>query len=287
MTSFREYLFSLGLAPGTIRMYESMLRRAEAWAIEVGVDLTRPTAEELADLRGRFVESNTTLRQLRCALTHYWEMLEVRQPPVKALRVPRKPRYHWRGLEDEAAIRLVATAATWRPSVEGLVVLVGMYAGLRRAEIATMRWDRFTPDLRIYTVLGKGGLEDSVPIATDLVPFLESHRSPYVYLFPGEKRRHITPSTVWSWTKRIARASGIEHFTTHQMRHTAIGYISEHYGERAAQRFARHVSIETTQIYTRVTELRLREATEALPWLRMAAGGTEEPDDPLALAEAS
>jgi integrase len=203
---------------------------------------------------------------LRCALTHYWDLLEVRQPPIRALRIPPKPRYSWRGIEDEDAIRLAAEALRRRP--EGLAVLIGLFTGFRRSEIAAMRWDRFSPDLTSYTVRGKGGYEDTQPIPPDLIPLLEEHRSAFVYLFPGEKSRHVNPATIWHWAKEIAEAAGLGDFTTHQLRHTAIGWVYDYYGMRAAQRFARHVRLDTTQIYTRAREQEVREAVSNFPWLK-------------------
>jgi integrase len=271
---YTEYLFALGLAPSTIRLYRSMMQRAWDWAALEGVDLTRPRASEVAALRGEFVDSASTLRQLRCALVHYWEMMEVTQPPVKALRVPRKPTPRWRGLETDVAMKLAGEALHWRP--EGVAVLVGLFTGLRREEIAGMRWDRFSPALDRYTVSGKGGYTDPVAIPSDLIPVLEEHRSAYVYLFPGEGRRHVSPATVWSWVRLIADAAGIERITTHQLRHTAIGWVCDEFGIRVAQAFARHRRIDTTQIYTRVTEDQLRNAAASMPWLRSLPPASSE-----------
>lgn len=273
MRHYTEYLFGLGLAPGTVRMYRSMMNRALGWAHTNQVDLTKPTAVELAQLRAEFVESSSTLRQVRCALVHWWDMMEVTQPPVKALRVPKKPTPYWRGLETDVAMRLAGEALQWRP--EGVAVLIGLFTGLRRAEIAAMRWDRFTPALDWYTVTGKGGYTDPVAIHQDLTPVLEKHRSAYVYLFPGEGRQHVSPATVWQWTKVIAEAAGIEAITTHQLRHTAIGWVCDALGIRVAQAFARHRRIDTTQIYTRVTQDQLRQAAASMPWLKKQTPSAE------------
>ncbi|HEY7824273.1 MAG TPA: hypothetical protein VIG24_15635, partial [Acidimicrobiia bacterium] len=85
--AYAEYLLGLGLAPSTVRMYRALMRKAAAWAYEEGVDLAHPAASELGELREMFVESNSTLRQLRCALQHYWNYREVEPGPIKALRV--------------------------------------------------------------------------------------------------------------------------------------------------------------------------------------------------------
>ena len=264
--AYVEYLTGLGLAPGTIQNYRFRLVQAFTAANELGLDLNEPSAVALAQIRGCFVESNTTLRQVRNALGHYYDMRGV-VAPLKALRVPRKPTYHWRGLETPDAMALAREATKWDP--EGLAVLVALYMGLRREEIATMRWDRFSPDLATYTVFGKGSSQDTVPVADALKPFLESHRSPYVWLFPGSETRHVSPATVNMWVKRVAEAAGIDpaSISTHHLRHTAIGFVCDKKGIRVAQRFARHARIDTTQIYTRAPEREVRLSANMMPWL--------------------
>ncbi|HEX7099644.1 MAG TPA: site-specific integrase [Acidimicrobiia bacterium] len=264
---YEEYLTGLGLAPATVRMYRFRLGQAIEAARELGVDLDSPTAVGLSKLRSAFPESNTTLRQVRCALGHWFDM-QGKAAPLKALRVPKKPRYHWRGLETDEARRLAREATRWHP--EGLAVLVALYMGLRREEIATMRWDRFSPDLSTYQVYGKGGYQDTIPVADDLKPLLEAHHSAYVWLFPGAGRRHVNPATISEWVKRVAKAADIDPRTIapHRLRHTAIGFVCDTEGIRVAQRFARHVRIDTTQIYTRATEQQVRLSANMMPWLK-------------------
>lgn len=251
LTEYVDYLYSQGLAPGTVRMYRSMLRKALEWAAEQNVDLIEPRASELAALRDTFVESASTLRQVRCALQHWWDMHGIAHAPVKALRVPPKPRAHWRGLPDDVARQLALASVGWHP--EGTVTLIGLYTGLRRAEIASMRWDRFSHDFTTYTVTGKGGVTDDVPIHPRLQSILRPLRSGYVWVFPGERRLHVAPATIWQWIRVVADECGV-HVTPHQLRHTIISRMAKEAAAqgkdlRVAQRFARHARIDTTQTY--------------------------------------
>lgn len=265
MLDYDEYLYSLGLAPGTVRMYTAMLAKAEDWAAETGVDLRAPKASDLAELRSRFVESSATLRQVRCALQHYWDMHGVPNPPVKALRVPPKPRPHWRGLSRHDAVRLAQTAFGWHP--QGTVVLIALYMGLRRSEIASMRWDRFDENLTEYRVLGKGLVQRVVPVHPTLARILRPAKGGYVWLFPGERRLHVAPATVWQWVREVGDEAGVQ-VHTHQLRHTSISAVVEATRQiEVGQTFAGHASIETTRIYTNVTAEQVREAVLALDWL--------------------
>lgn len=178
-------------------------------------------------------------------------------PPVRAIRVPPKPQYRWRGLEPDAAAALAKAATGWHP--QGTAVLAGMYLALRREEIATMEWERFDPDLTWYTVLGKGAATHTLPVHPLLADQLR-HRRGNGYLFPGHQgRQSVTPYTVQLWLARVCDEAGIVRATPHQMRHTAIATVNDTTGDlRTAQQFARHVRPETTSIYTRVTSKRLR-----------------------------
>lgn len=260
--AYRNYLVGLGLAPRTIGVYASYVERA----IAAGIDLETATPIEVAEYAESFPNTASTRRQIRTSFTHYWAMIE-RDGPVKAIRVPPKPRGRCRALEPEQARVLVKTAIGWDP--HGLAVLFGLYLALRRAEIAALRWDRFDPQLEWYTVTGKGDVTAALPVHPVLRGELEQRRSGYVWLFPGSRRRaHVTPTTVWLWTKEVAQRAGIDHLQTHQLRHTAIATANDATGDlRAAQEFARHARPETTAIYTRATAARLQAIVGALDYL--------------------
>lgn len=266
MVEFVDYLYGLGLAPATVRMYRSLAKRATLWAQETDTDLLSLKAGDLAELRAQFPESPSTLRQLRCALQHYWDFRGVPYPPVKALRVPKKATPHWRGLSDDDAHALAQASIGWHP--QGTAVLCGLYLGLRRAEIAAMRWDRFDSDFTAYTVLGKGGYTDTIPVHSQLRGVLRPLRNGYVYLFPGDGRRiHAHPETIWEWVRRVADDADVE-VTPHRLRHTAVNRIYQATGDiRVAQTFARHRRIDTTLIYTEVREDQVRAALDSLDWL--------------------
>ncbi len=81
----------------------------------------------------------------RVALRHYWEIFKRKDPPLWVIRIPRKPRMVCRALTDEEAGRLAAVARA-DGTKKGLAVLLAMYQGLRREEIAKVRWDDITDD---------------------------------------------------------------------------------------------------------------------------------------------
>ena len=89
--------------------------------------------------------------------------------------------------------------------------------------------------------------------------------SPFV--FPGRRGGHVSPTTVWTWSRRLGRiALGIP-VPTHVLRHTAIATLNDRTHDlRTAQKFARHASPETTFLYTRVPRDRLVAAVAAIEY---------------------
>lgn len=263
VSEYRDFLLERGLKPKTIDLYRRMLVRAWLWCYDNGYHLSTATAANIAEYTFTTPASTSSRRHLRTALDRYWEMIGRENPPVRAVRVPPKPRGKCRALSDEQATQL-KSAAVHQGGREGLAVLAGLYMGLRAHEIASMHWQRFDPGLGAYTVLGKFDQTRTVPVKAELGDMLDSVPGSHVgYLFTGSRGRpHVHPATVWGWVRDIADAAGIAHpIQTHQLRHTAISRINDRTGDlRAAQEFAGHARPETTAIYTRVNWDRLTEA---------------------------
>ena len=272
LDAYTSHLYGLGLAPHSIRIYIRHLRRAIDGMAAAGTTLETATPEEIALYAATVPNSNSSRRQLRTTLKHYWTMTGRIDPPARAVRVPPKPRGICRAIEPDDARILVKTSLGWHPN--GLAVLFGLYMALRAGEIASARWDRFDPDFEWYTVLGKGDVTATLPVHPILRGELEGHQSAYVYLFPGSRRRaHVTPTTVWQWTRDVGTEVGLNHLHTHQLRHTALATANDATGDlRATQSFARHARPETTAIYTRTTATRLRAVVDALDYLSDGAG---------------
>lgn len=267
--TFRAHLMTVGLAPKTINMYTSRLGMAILWFAEHGGDLATAGAAELKEWSDAFPFSEPSRRQCRQALRHFYEWIGRKDPPLKAIVVPKKPRYMCRALHPSDASRLAAAAKAWpRGKPQGLVVLVGLYLALRAAEIAMMRWDRFDAKLEWYTVTGKNNDTATIPVHPTLRAELEHYKTPYVYLFPGgQGRAHVDGRTVLAWVKEVGRDIGIDDIFTHQLRHTALATANDRLGDlRAVSQFARHKNVETTMLYTRTTAVKLQAVMEAIDY---------------------
>jgi integrase len=265
----REAWTCEGLSEKTIHGYLRVYRRAEAWAANRGTSVLALTAAEVRELADAWPRTRSSRAQLRVTLARVWRAASDRpEDAARAVPVPTRPRYRCRALSEPSAALLAAQAAA-DESPAGLAVLLGLYAGLRREEIARLRWDEISGGW--IRIVGKCNVAGEIPLHPELEGRLALARSmnrESLYVFPGERgRSHVNPTTVWVWTRRVSRRALGELVSTHVLRHTAIATLNDATHDlRAAQEFARHLSPETTVLYTRVSRRRLVDAVASIDY---------------------
>lgn len=250
---FEEWLLGHKLSDNTVNQYLGVIRRTRTLVVEQGWDLSTLTARQVRWLADAYPQSRGSLVQLRAALSHYWKMIGY-DGPIDALVPPTEtgPTFY-RGLDDSKADRLEAYARDH----DGLVVLVGLYLGLRRSEIAGLRWSDFTPDLEWVRVRGKGRKTRTIPVShtLELEPTGE-------WVFPS-RHGHISDSTAYARIRRMGVDAGIGPIKPHALRHTCLTRLYRKTNNlRLVQEFAGHSSSSTTERYTWVGEAEMRQAIE-------------------------
>ena len=269
-----DALLRRGLSRKTVACYLATIRRARR-----ELDLETVCAPELLAWADAELTRSRSMRSLaRSALKAYWAVAGRPDAPWAALPVPRRRRMRCRALEEAQAAALAAVARR-RASAgtrKGLAVLLGLYGGLRRSEIADVRWSQISPDGWL-TVVGKGS-ERCIPLHPLLVELLEAARSdphhPPVRarrprdadrVFVGAAGGALHPTTVWTWVQQLAGEAELPPVQTHVLRHTALAAALDATGDlRAVQELAGHARPETTAGYTRVRTERLRRAVTAI-----------------------
>jgi integrase len=259
----RYQLLARGLAPLTVNSYYRVIVDAERFCEDRGCTLTTASLEVVAKYVAARPATFSTRKLVRDSLRHYWEITGRRDPPLGLIRVPPRPRMVCRALAPADAARL-ATVARARGDQAGLAVILGLYQGLRRTEIATLRWDNFD-DEGWLTVTGKGGLVARLPVNPIVAALLIKRVPAGPYLFPGPKGGAVTPMCIWNWVRRVSEDAGVEGVTVHRLRHTCLATANDSVGDlRSVQEFARHADPRTTAGYTRTTERRLVAVMEAV-----------------------
>jgi len=137
-----------------------------------------------------------------------------------------------------------------------LMLMLGSFAGLRRAEIARVH----TNDLvgGILHVAGKGGVHRDIPLPASLAAAIRA--LPAGWIFPsGSASGHLTPGYVG---KLLSRALPGQ-WTAHTLRHAAAtAWHAAGLDLHELAELLGHESVRTTQVYVAISPVRLAPAVE-------------------------
>lgn len=267
-------LYALGYKRNTVRNYHREILRVQEWLERRGETLEDCSAAVLARFWETLPLKHSQRKMTRAAIVAYWDIVDRRDGPKRTLRVPTPPQGVCLALDEDDAERMLKTARQWCPheeGPEGVAALTGLREGMRRAEIASMRWDLFGDDGQL-TVVGKGDRTRKLPVHPEVAEALNAwrlvRRTPWdprtrpgsVYVFAGKRgtdRDHVHPETVWEWILKVAEKAGLGRVKPHELRHTFLAEVNDRTGDlRTTQDLAGHARPETTARYTRATDRR-------------------------------
>lgn len=256
-TQIAAYLSSLraaGSSPGTIKVRHKYLLRLAA-ANPDGPWTASP--DNLIDFMQHPDWAPETRKSARSALRGFYgwalETGRIDNDPARFLPSvsvpPGKPRP-----TPETVLEDALNGASPRVRV---MLMLAAYAGLRRAEIASLHTRALVGDtLRIK---GKGGKVRTVPIVNaELLAALEQTEPGFV--FPGRDHGHASPD----WIGRQIGHALAPGWTAHTLRHrfASRAYTSQR-DLLSVQQLLGHSKPETTARYTAVPDGALRAAVEA------------------------
>ncbi|MCF0112860.1 MAG: tyrosine recombinase [Bacilli bacterium] len=275
-----EYLHvSRGLLPVTIEDY------AEDLKIFLRLFPDKVTTDDLAsfDLENFATKlgqadraSSTIARRLSC-LYNFYRFLSRRELisflPEKNV-LPRGDRRLPVILAFEEVERLLEQPdISTESGMRDKAMLETMYAtGLRVSELVGLRLSALHVDNRLITVYhGKGNKQRSVPIGDFALSYLETYIRDFRSKNPGKKEKEIflnlrgkaiSRQYFFLQVKKYAAQAGIEKtISPHTLRHCFATHLLEGGADlRAVQEMLGHAHLETTQVYTHVSERRIMDA---------------------------
>jgi len=322
LVSFLEWFASRGYSPQTLQLRNDGIRRFIRWVDERGIrtpqEVTRPILERYRRYLYHYRKNNgdplsfATQQQRLMPLRAFFKWLSrenhILSNPASELELPRVHRrlpshiLSREQIEQVMALTL-RTDEQGRPDVKGLrdrAILETLYSsGIRRGELAGLKL--YDVDLKNGSLLireGKGKKDRYVPLGARAAHWIRRYievRPELViepdqgYLFLHEFGEPFQKNRLSDLVKRYLLAVGIEAGSCHLFRHAMATQMLENGADiRFIQAILGHAQLTTTEIYTHVTIVKLKEIHALThPAERTAAAarkGRQSADDQALLA---
>ncbi|OGF24832.1 hypothetical protein A2331_04795 [Candidatus Falkowbacteria bacterium RIFOXYB2_FULL_34_18] len=143
-------------------------------------------------------------------------------------------------------------------------------SGLRVSEIINVRVQDLDFENKLLRVKEAKGLKDRNTIMSDkIIPFLKQYtknKKPNDYIFANEKNGKLTIRSVQKVFMQALKKSDIKkQATCHSLRHSFATHLLENGTDiRYIQELLGHARLETTQIYTKVANNKLKDIQSLL-----------------------
>jgi len=275
---------AISLSDHSLRAYRCDLKDIEKYLGSdkrigaIDKDDLRLYIRHLRDQR-KFKETSIKRRLACMKLLFRWAILEsviVLNPFDTLNERIRLPRRLPRALDrrDTARLRKEVTQATSSDSYNTICHKTAIHllldTGIRVGELASICHDDISISDKCIKIHGKGNRQRLVYLIS---PSVHSAVKRYLLmrknvdftsnrLFVSEEGKELTPPHIRVSLREVAAKSGIDrHVTPHMLRHTcATRWLEAGLDIRFVQKLLGHHSISTTEIYTHVSDVNLREA---------------------------
>lgn len=281
---FLNYLLvERGLSRNTVQSYRYDLLQFQAYLREKGTTLRETDRSLILGFLGRQREggrSNRSISRYLAAIRSFYHYLlreyRLEVDPTENLESPKLEKHLPRVLSIPEVERLLSQPDP--ATITGLrdrAMLELMYAtGMRVSELTGLNIDHLNLEAGYVRCTGKGSKERIIPVGEMAVNCTRE------YLFKGRVRlrkngleravflnrmgRRLTRQGFWKILKAYAEKAGIEKvITPHILRHSFATHLLENGADlRVVQELLGHADVTTTQIYTHLSQRKLREVYE-------------------------
>ena len=283
MQLFLEYLtVELGLSANTRQAYERDLRLfCKTLSFKNSDALVNVSREQITgymtQLKEKSLAAATIARKLAAIKAFYRFMTaegymdanpaEVVEAGTKGIKLPRV-------LSEDEVVRLlnqpdITTAEGFRDRT----MLEVLYAtGMRVSELINLTLDRVDLNMKYIIAFGKGSKERIVPLGSVAAEFLQQYLEKVRPKLTHEDRNtnivflafgghELTRQRFWQIIRAYGRKANINKaLTPHILRHSFATHLLDNGADlRSVQELLGHSDISTTQIYTHLTNKRLRD----------------------------
>lgn len=267
---FLDYLkYEKGFSDYTVKSYETDLREFYDFAGEFNVDieLVRKYLRKLYEDK----YSSRSISRKVSTLKSYFKYLEsegiIKDNFMRLISNPKieKTLPNYLNYEDLEKLLAFPDRSNKYGLRDALILEMLYSSGVRVSELANMKLKDIDFKERKILILGKGNKERYVYYGSKCVELLDKylrldHRdSPYLLI--GKRCDRLNEREIRSIVTDTAKKAGIEvHVSPHTLRHTyATHMLNDGADLKSVGDLLGHESLSTTQIYTHVSNERLRQ----------------------------
>jgi integrase/recombinase XerD len=267
-----------GLSPNTLTAYKNDIEKLNNFASGIGKDLASLEREDLVKYTQHLHKTGLEPKSIARALVTTRNLYKflvldglLKRDPSANLETPKSWQSLPKVLSIEEVERLLASPdVTIDSGIRDKAMLEILYAtGLRVSEMVALKLSDVNLDLGFLITMGKGSKERTVPLGQSAVnwtrrylsvrPRLQAGKTGPL-LFINDKGLPITRQSFWKLIVAYGERSKIGHINPHLLRHSFATHLLENGADlRSVQMMLGHSDISTTQIYTHITNERLRE----------------------------
>lgn len=223
--------------------------------------------------------SSTTVSRTISTLKSFYKFLLIENyithDVTSAIVKPKTKKGLPKVLSEEEITKLLNISLTDKYSYRNKAMLELMYStGLRVSELINLKMSNVDLETEIIRVFGKGSKERQIPLGDYAIGALKDYiiyyrpsflkKTPSDYLFLNSRGGGMTRQAFFKILKKIAYEQNIKtDFSPHTLRHSFATHLLKHGADlRSIQELLGHSDISSTQIYTHVTNEKLKENYE-------------------------
>ncbi|MCF6515000.1 site-specific tyrosine recombinase XerD [Lactobacillus sp. S2-2] len=274
-------LVDRGLSKNTIKSYHQDLKQfkneLDKMKINSFKDVDQYTILEILKSFKENGKSRNTLIHFITTLRKFYQYLMqfdlIEDDPMVKVEMPKRASHLPEVLTNDEIDRLFAIPNTNdKYGIRDRTILEVMYAtGLRVSELINLKIHDLHLEMGLIQTIGKGDKERIIPIGEVAIKwinyYLEKSRPLLLkkkkssFLFLNAHGGGISRQSIWDKVKRYVSLAGIKkNITPHTLRHSFATHILENGADlRIVQELLGHSDISTTQIYTHISNQRLKK----------------------------
>jgi integrase/recombinase XerD len=196
----------------------------------------------------------------------------VKESPLELVELPKIPKKLPKVLNEEDIDKLLGMKLFDHYSYRNKAIIELMYAtGLRVSEVVNIKMSDLDVSNAVLRTMGKGSKERILPLGDFALEFISLYINNYrvkfikksysEYLFLNSRGDKLTRQAVFKILRNIAKETNVlKEFSPHTLRHSFASHILSYGADlRSIQELLGHSDISTTQVYTHISNEKLKD----------------------------